>query len=84
MTTKFCLCLLVSLVFVGCSADRPRRNADDGWPRFVPVNVETFGGGLALDTKTGQLCRTWNLQLNFEVVKETPLCKALYDANKSK
>lgn len=48
--------------------------------RFVLVNIDTFGGGLALDTKTGQLCRTWDLQENFGVIKATPLCKDLYNA----
>jgi hypothetical protein len=47
--------------------------------RFLPVQTEAFGGGLALDTKTGQLCRTWDLRLDFGVIKATPLCKDLYE-----
>lgn len=57
------------------------KTANSGSQRFVPVDTTTFGGGLALDTKTGQLCRTWDLHLNFEVVNATPLCKTLYEGD---
>jgi hypothetical protein len=74
--------LMVTLLIVtSCKETRNNSSqpAPQSYQRFLPVQTETFGGGLALDTKTGQLCRTWDLQLDFGVVKATPLCKDLYE-----
>ena len=84
--SKFILCIAMSFLMTGCTANSPQPEVktENGYQRFVPVDTATFGGGLALDTKTGQLCRTWDLHLNFEVIGSTPLCKTLYDADQPK
>lgn len=79
---RFIWIVIVALL-VGCDSSHMQTPTNE-YQRFIPVAVDTFGGGLALDTKTGQTCRTWNLQLNFEVIKQSPLCKALYDADVAK
>lgn len=52
--------------------------------RFVPIPGEYYSGGLALDTKTGQLCRTWAWVPTVgkkDIALSTPVCKNLYDAD---
>ncbi len=49
--------------------------------RFEIVAAAQQGGGLALDRKTGLLCRTWNWEPRVgpkDVSASTPLCYDLY------
>ena len=50
--------------------------------RFLPVQGTGFDAGLALDTKTGQLCKTveWQAGLGMpNIASNAPTCKSLYD-----
>lgn len=53
--------------------------------RFIPIQGGYYSGGLALDTKTGQLCRTWAWQPTVgrkDIAYSTPICKTLYDSDR--
>lgn len=88
---KALLFLSFMLVVAGCQQQQPVVAATTPAPtpipqrpqRFVPVAAEQ--GGLALDTETGILCRTWNWtptskqQSTSKVISEwSPLCVSLY------
>ena len=53
-----------------------RVNSNPTYQRFVPVGSDEKD--VALDTRTGELCRTWNWQRENDPRGKIPLCAVLY------
>jgi len=83
--------LFLSFVFTGCAwLDKPAPKSDKpATARAERPPVHRFENisnspspGIALDTVSGQYCRTWDWQYtnkpNAHDLNETPLCKDLY------
>lgn len=75
------LCLSSSLVLIGCGTTPPLPHTNADYSRFQLVSSAY---AYALDTKTGQLCRTFNensdihvpkgLTLDAKPIDKIPLC----------
>ena len=84
MKTTMRLVALSILALVGC--DQPLTNSTTAPPpvnRFVPV-ANHGEADVALDTTTGQLCKTWNWVYRGQDIRQQggidtlPLCDDLY------
>lgn len=58
---------ILALVLFGCDAINPPKKATEKKAAHTPTHrfsvISRFGGDVAFDTQTGQLCRTWNWTL---------------------
>lgn len=81
-TTAGGIILALFMFSTSCGSPSPtasQRTGEIPIQRFVPVDLEA--GKFALDTRTGQLCRTverTDYYLAFKLAEITPTCYSLY------
>lgn len=92
MKANAALVVLCLLPLIGCKPQQPTASTQS---RVAPMhnspirrfeNVSPSDGlGVALDTETGQWCRTWDWTYKGNAMRfdlnTLPLCKSLYDSN---
>jgi hypothetical protein len=74
--------VFVLALLVGCDPYKnptPTNMQTPKYQRFLPVPAATpVPGTMALDTKTGQLCRTVSVKFDTKVWDDTPECIDLF------
>lgn len=91
MGPKLIYALFATLALTGCE-DAPRcqrfvpvgnlsQAVPAATPDFIPDNPIPLTVALALDTKTGTLCLTYQykVDVDYPQLKNIPTCKSLYD-----
>lgn len=74
------IALLLALLLQGCTEltqAPPPPASPQPYQRFVPVAASDRD--FALDTKTGQLCKTWNWSIANSPLSSLPQCIELYN-----
>ncbi|MSO19974.1 MAG: hypothetical protein EXQ56_05830 [Acidobacteria bacterium] len=77
---KVAFTLMLALILQGCTSSSQTPAPvplPQPYQRFVPV--ATSDRDFALDTKTGQLCKTWSWTITDAPLSSLPLCSDLHN-----